>query len=105
MLDKYGDSNVSLSGYSMGGGKALEVMRDKDIMSRLSNDNVMIAPGITAAHPELEHLARHQKINYVYGSNDVMSNSLLAHSSDNHSVITNEIDPLKSHMLLDKLAA
>jgi hypothetical protein len=104
LLDEYGDHKVTGSGYSLGGGRAMEVLSSDDIYHRLGQDNTMLAPGITALHPELQDRASRQKFTHVYSNVDGVANSLLAHSGDNHRVLTNYVDPLGAHMFLDDLA-
>ena len=104
MLDEYGDGNVSLSGYSLGGGKAVALTREADLRDRLGQ-TYAIAPGLTAGDRDLDGKAHDTKINYIYHHNDIVANSLLAHSGSNHTVLYSQKDPIKSHMLLDEIAA
>ena len=97
LLDKYGDHNVNLSGYSLGGGRALEVMSDKRLYSRLGEDNWLVAPGVTALNPNLKNYANMTKAHFAYSSSDAVANSLLAHKSDHHHVSYSYDDPLNAH--------
>ena len=56
LLEEYGDGNVSLSGYSLGGGKAVALTQDKDLRSRLGT-TMALAPGMTATDPHLREKA------------------------------------------------
>ena len=103
MLDEYGDGNVSLSGYSLGGGKAVALTRERDLRSRLGQ-TFAIAPGLTANDRDLYGKSHDTKINYIYHHNDMVANALLAHSGSNHTVLYSQKDPIKSHMLLDEIA-
>ena len=103
MLDKYGDHNLSLSSYSLGGGKAAELVLDKDVYSRLSNDNYFIVPGITSAHERLGELATNQNAHFIYHHSDNVANALLPKRNDHHTVLYGNYDPIQSHLLLDEL--
>ena len=102
MLDEYGDGNVSLSGYSLGGGKAVALTREGDLRNRLGQ-TFAIAPGITSNDRDLRGKAHDTKINYIYHHNDFVANSLMPHSGSNHTVLYSERNPVKSHMLLDEI--
>ena len=105
LITRYGAGNVNLSSYSMGGGRAMELMRDKKIYAGLGNDNYMLAPGVTSLNPHLEEFAKMQKANYVYGFQDNVSNALLAHSNDHHHVMYNTSEnAFDAHMMLDRLS-
>ena len=103
MIDKYGSGNVSLSGYSLGGSKAVQLTQEKDLRSHLGT-TVALAPGMSPLDDQLRQKARDHKIDYFYHHNDGVANALLAHSGANHTVHYSERDAVKSHMLLDRLA-
>ena len=104
LLDQYGDQNVNVGGYSLGGGRGLEVMRDENIYHRLGEDNHFLAPGITVAHPELADVAGMQKASFTYSHLDPVSNALAGHARDNHRILTHYGDGISGHMLLDDLS-
>ena len=101
MLDEYGDGNVSLSGYSLGGAKAVALTRDQELRSRLGT-TMALAPGITATDKHLADKAHDTKIQYYYHHTDNVANALLNHGGSNHHVFYNQYDPLKAHMVLDE---
>ena len=102
-IEKYGSGNVSLSGYSMGGAEAVHLTQDKRLRSHLGQ-TIALAPGHSPLDDMHKMKARDHKISYIYGHNDAVANSLLEHSGANHHVLYDESDPLKSHLLLDRLA-
>ena len=104
LLDRYGDHKVNTSGYSLGGGRQLQLLNDNDIYSRLGDKSYSLAPGLTAFNPNLKKYSTYDKVHYVYGHNDMVANSLLANKNDNHSVFYNYSDGLKAHLFLDDLA-
>ncbi len=79
-------------------------MEDENLYNRLGNENHMLAPGITAAHPNLEKAAKLNKVSYTYGASDGVANALMAHSNDNHKILTHYGDGLQAHLFLDDLA-
>ena len=98
LLDESGDGNVSLSGYSLGGSKMLSAaLNDSDIHSRISDKNVVISPGFTAASDR--RMANLDKMQYVYHAHDAVANNLLQHSTDNHKVHydANKLNPVDYH--------
>jgi len=104
MIQKYGAGKVSLSGYSQGSAIANELTQDSRIRSDLGQ-TVALAPGVSPLDDKHEQKARDHKISYIYHHNDPVANSLLEHSGANHHVLYSESDPLKSHLLLDRVAA
>ena len=100
LFDRFGDHHVNTSGYSLGGGRQLQLLNDSDIYKRLGDKSYTLAPGVTALNPNLKKYASYDKMHYVYAHNDVVANSLLAHKNDNHSVLYNYSDPLKAHLFL-----
>jgi len=104
LFDEYGDGNVEFGAYSLGGGTALELMADDSIYKRLGEHNHMLAPGITALNPNLKKVSKLHKAFFTYHHNDAVANSLMAHSNDHHNVLTDQDDPLKAHLFLDRLA-
>ena len=105
LLDRYGDHNVNTSGYSLGGGRQLQLLNDSSIYKRLGDESYSLAPGLTAMNANLKKYSSYDKMHYVYAHNDGVANSLLAYKNDNHSVFYDYKDPLKAHMFLDDLAA
>ena len=103
MIDEYGSGNVSLSGYSLGGSKAVQLTQEKELRSHLGT-TVALAPGMSPLDSQLQQKARDSKIDYFYHHNDGVANSLLAHGV-NHTVHYSEDDAVKSHMLLDRLSS
>ena len=103
MLDEFGDGNVSLSGYSLGGAKAVALTREKSLRSRLGT-TMAIAPGMTATDKQLAAKAHDTKIQYYYHHNDNVANALLTHGGSNHHVFYNQYDPIKSHMVLSEFS-
>ena len=103
MIDEYGSGNVSLSGYSLGGSKAVQLTQEKELRSHLGT-TIALAPGMSPLDNELQQKARDHKIDYFYHHNDNVANALQSHSGANHTVHYSEKDPVKSHMLLDRLA-
>ena len=103
MIDQYGDGNVSLSGYSLGGSKVEALMQEGDIRSRLGQA-VSIAGGASPLDKQLQLKSEDTKISHVYHHNDGVANAKMQHSGSHHTVLYNEADPIKSHMLLDRLA-
>ena len=104
LLDRYGDHNVDTSGYSLGGGRQLQLLNDSSIYKRLGDENYSLAPGLTAMNANLKKYSSYDKMHYVYAHNDAVANSLLAYKNDNHSVFYDYTDPLKAHLFLDDLA-
>ena len=100
MIDEYGSGNVSLSGYSLGGSKAVQLTQEKDLRSHLGN-TVALAPGMSPLDSELKQKAKDHKISYMYNHSDNVANALLQHSGANHTVGYSEYDPVKAHMILD----
>ena len=105
LLDRYGDHNVNTSGYSLGGGRQLQLLNDSSIYKRLGEDNYSLAPGLTAMNANLKKYSSYDKMHYVYAHNDAVANSLLAYKNDNHSVFYDYKDPFKAHLFLDDLAS
>ena len=105
LLNRHGDHNVNVSGYSLGGGRMLQAISSGGIYERLGNDNFALAPGLTAVHPQFKRFANFSKVQYAYHHNDAVANSLLAEKDDRHHVFYDEADPLKAHLFLDKLAS
>lgn len=105
LLDQYGDHNVNVGGYSLGGGRGIEVMRDQDIYKRLGEDNHFLAPGITVAHDDLSGVASMTKASFTYAHNDMVANALAGHARDNHRILTHYGDGISGHMFLDDLAS
>ena len=103
LVKEHGSGNVSLSGYSLGGGKVLELMQDKRIRSDMGQAHAL-APGITALDDKLKQKATDHKISMFYHHNDAVANSMLEHSGSNHTVHYSESNPINSHMLLDRIA-
>lgn len=104
MLDEYGDGNVSLSGYSLGGAKAVALTREADLRSRLGT-TMALAPGMAPTDERLREKAFDSKIQYYYNSSDPVANALLAtHGGNNHHVFYDEKNPLKAHLTLDNWA-
>ena len=100
MIDEYGSGNVSLSGYSLGGSKAVQLTQENELRSHLGN-TVALAPGMSPLDSDLAKKANDHKISYMYHHNDNVANALLQHSGANHTVQYNETDPVKAHMILD----
>jgi hypothetical protein len=100
MIDEYGSGNVSLSGYSLGGSKAVQLTQDKELRSHLGT-TVALSPGMSPLDSNLKQKANDQKIDYFYHHNDAVANSLLSHSAANHYVHYNQKDPIKAHMILN----
>ena len=100
MIHEYGSGNVSLSGYSLGGSKAVELTQDKELRSHLGTTTAL-APGMSPLDANLKQKATDHKIEYFYHHNDGVANSLLSHSGANHTVHYSQKDPLKSHMILN----
>ena len=106
LLDRYGNHNVDLSGYSLGGGRMLEAMNDKQLFSRLGDESYAIAPGITTLNPDLQKYASNSKTNFAYAANDGVSNALLGQKNDRHHIFFNYKDPVSAHTtFLNDLAA
>jgi len=103
LIKQHGAGNVSLSGYSKGGAEAVHLTQDDRLRSHLGQ-TMAIAPGASPLDDQLEQKARDHKISYLYHHNDAVANSNLEHSGANHHVLYNESDPLRSHLLLDRLA-
>ena len=103
LVKEHGSGNVSLSGYSLGGGKVLELMQDDRIRSDMGQAHAL-APGVTALDGKLKQKATDHKISMFYHHNDAVANSMLEHSGSNHTVHYSEANPINSHMLLDRLA-
>ena len=103
LLDKYGDGKVTVDGYSLGGASAMEIINSK-LGKRLGNDNYLLAPGITAANEHLREYSHNQKSHFIYHHNDMVANSLLTNSTDNHTVLYNNANPITSHMFLDEIS-
>ena len=101
ILDEYGDGNVSLSGYSLGGAKAVALTRDQELRSRLGT-TMALSPGMTATDKSLAEKSHDTKIQYYYNHTDNVSNALLNHGGSNHHVFYDEYDPLKAHMSLSR---
>ena len=99
MIDEYGSGNVSLSGYSLGGSKAVALTQEKDLRSHLGN-TIALAPGMSALDSDLKQKANDHKISYMYNHSDNVANALLEHSGANHTVQYSEKDPIKAHLLL-----
>ena len=104
LLDEYGDGNVSLSGYSLGGAKAVALTREADFRSRLGT-TMALSPGMTATDASLASKAHDSKIQYYYNSSDPVANALLSHGGSNHHVFYGERNPLDAHMTLDDWAS
>ena len=100
LFDRFGDHKVNTSGYSLGGGRQLQLLNDSAIYKRLGDKSYTLAPGVTALNPNLKKYASYDKMHYVYAHNDMVANSLLAHKNDNHSVLYDYADPLKAHLFL-----
>ena len=100
LLDEYGDGNVSLSGYSLGGAKAVALTRDKQFRSRLGT-TMALSPGMTVTDSDLAAKAHDTKIQYYYKHTDPVANALLSHGGSNHHVWYDEKNPLNAHMTLD----
>ena len=104
MIDKFGSGNVSLSGYSLGGGRAEALTQEKDLRSHLGQ-TISIAGGASPYDNQLKQKASDLKVSHIYNHSDPVANSKLAHSGINHSVFYGEYDGVKAHMsILDKLA-
>jgi len=99
MIDEYGSGNVSLSGYSLGGSKAVQLTQDEDLRSHLGT-TVALSPGMSPLDSQLKQKARDHKIDYFYHHNDGVANALLAHGGANHTVKYHQKDPFKAHMIL-----
>jgi hypothetical protein len=97
LLDKYGDHNVNLSSYSLGGGRMLQAMEDQKLYGRLGSDNWGIAPGVTTLNPSLKKYAGYTKAHYAFAHNDGVANALLAHKNDHMHVNYGYNDPLTAH--------
>ena len=104
LLDKYGDGQVTVDGYSLGGATALEIINDAKLGKRLGNDNYLLAPGITAANEHLRDYSHNLKSHFIYHHNDMVANSLLNNATDHHTVLYDNPDPFSSHMFLDELS-
>ena len=104
MINQYGDGNVSLSGYSLGGAKVEALMQDKDIRSGLGQA-VSIAGGASPLDKQLQQKSEDTKISHIYGHNDGVANAKLQHSGSHHTVLYDEANPIKAHTLLDRLAS
>lgn len=100
MVDEYGSGNVSLSGYSLGGSKCVELTQDKDLRSHLGN-TMALSPGMSPLDSNLKQKARDEKISYFYHHNDNVSNALIGHSGANHTVQYSEKNAIKAHMILN----
>ena len=99
MIDEFGSGNVSLSGYSLGGSKAVALTQEKDLRSHLGN-TIALAPGMSALDSDLKQKANDHKISYMYNHSDSVANALLEHSGANHTVRYSEKDPIKAHMII-----
>ena len=103
LLDKGFD--VSVSGYSLGGGRALAVANDDAIYKRLGTNNHVISPGISHMNPHLKKLAHFDKFHYTYNAFDPVASSFLNVANDNHEVERKFRDPLSAHTtFLNQLA-
>ena len=105
LIQRHGDHNVNVSGYSLGGGRMLQAIQASDIYKGLGDDNYALAPGLTTNHPQFKKFATYSKMQYAYHHNDVVANGLLAHSNDQHHVFYDDANPLQGHLFLDKLAS
>ena len=105
LLDRHGDHNVNVSGYSLGGGRMLQAISSGGIYDRLGNDNFALAPGLTSVHPQFKRFANMNKVQFAYHHNDAVANSLLSEKDDRHHVFYDEDNPIKAHLFLDKLAS
>ena len=103
LLDEYGDGNVSLSGYSLGGSKVEALMQEKDLRSRLGQA-VSIAGGASPLDKDLQLKAEDTKVSHIYHHNDMVAAAKLQHSGSHHTVLYDQADSVKSHMFLDRLA-
>ena len=103
LLDEYGDGNVSLSGYSLGGSKVEALMQEKDLRSRLGQA-VSLAGGASPLDKDLQLKATDTKISHIYHHNDMVAAAKMQHSGHHHHVLYDEADPIKSHMMLDRIA-
>ena len=104
LIQRHGDHNVNVSGYSLGGGRMLQAIQSSDIYKGLGDDNFALAPGLTTGHPQFKKFATYSKMQYAYHHNDVVANGLLAHKNDQHHIFYDEANPVKGHLFLDKLA-
>ena len=89
--------DTSISGYSLGGGRALAVANDDEIYKRLGTNNHVISPGITHMNPHLKKLANLDKFSYTYSAHDGVANALLPHANDNHHVEKKYRDGISAH--------
>ena len=105
LLDRHGDHNVNVSGYSLGGGRMLQAISSGGIYDRLGNENFALAPGLTSIHPQFKRFANMNKVQFAYHHNDAVANSLLAEKDDRHHVFYDEDNPVNAHLFLDKLAS
>ena len=102
-IKKHGSGNVSLSGYSLGGSEAVHLSQDRRIRSHIGQ-TIALAPGASPLDDMHKQKATDHKISYLYHHNDAVANSNLEHSGANHHVLYSQNDPLKSHLLLDRIA-
>ncbi len=94
---------VRLFGYSMGGAKALQLIKDKDLHGRLENNNVVLAPGASPMD-DAKAMARTGKTQFIYNAWDPVSSALLPHATSNHHIDKTIKNPLDAHMALDHWA-
>jgi len=86
IVDESDPHTVSLSGYSLAGGKMLNAALDDDIYQKLSDHSFVISPGVAETDPDLQKMATLDKFAYSYSAHDHISNALLQHANDNHEV-------------------
>ncbi len=104
LMDKGHD--VSLSGYSLGGSKVLELMSDPELYKKLGNRSHVISPGVSPLDPHLKQKAQMDKVHFTLNAFDPVAQALVPHATDNHHHVENKYrDPLSAHTtFLDDLA-
>ena len=79
-------------------------MQEKDLRSRLGQA-VSIAGGASPLDKDLQLKATDTKVSHIYHHNDMVAAAKLQHSGSHHTVLTDQSDSVKSHLLLDRLAS
>ena len=90
---------VSVAGYSLGSSQAAIAIADKKIHSRLENDNFLLSPGVSAAHPDVKSIAHLGKTTFAYHALDPISNVLAQHATSRHIIDRSFKSPLDAHMI------
>jgi len=97
LLDRFGDHNVNLSGYSLGGGRMFEALEDSKLYSRLGEDNFAVAPGITHLNTNISKYANMDKVGMAFSHVDPVANSLMGHLNDRIHVNYSYVNPIAAH--------